>query len=567
MWSLSAIALVAVSSALIVQPIGWTQTSYYALLKAFAHGTATIDPYNWETGDDAWFDDHYYSTKPPGLAFLSFPFFALLRAVDLAPVNALQDIFDQSLATWGIPPLAVWPLTLFGAVLPAALLMLLVRRLGNTLEPGLGIAAAITLGLGTLVLPFSTLYFGHLLAAALGFAAFALLWTERDGRPRLGYLAGAGFLAGYAITSEYPYALLAIALGLYAVARGDVLRRGLAYSLGALGGVAPSLAYNKLAFGSFTHLSYENAISNPGNSGHDQIGLNADGFFGVTTPNPHVALELLFQSKGLLTLSPVLAVGALGLVLLYRRGRRLEALLIAAIALAYLVYNSGYWLPFGGGTPGPRFLIPIVPFLALPLVLAYRRFPELTAALALASILAMLTATVTPSTIIADQETGVWLTRIGRGDLNYTVFTYLFGWHGWLGFWPYLLLLVVACACAVRALPVARPSRRGAEIALVALAAWGLVASAGPTLLDVDETASKGLGAAALCLIVIATALAVAAVSSRGLRALWLPGPIVLAAGLLDGSETIAVTLAAVAAVAAATAFRPSLLPRPSPSR
>ena len=40
-----------------------------------------------------------------------------------------------------------------------------------------------------------------------------------------------------------------------------------------------------------------------------------------------------------------------------------EALTITAIALAFFVYDSGYWLPFGGGTPGPRFLIPLLPFL------------------------------------------------------------------------------------------------------------------------------------------------------------------------------------------------------------
>ena len=48
-------------------------------------------------------------------------------------------------------------------------------------------------------------------------------------------------------------------------------------------------------------------------------------------------------------------------MLLYRRGRRAEALTIAAVALAFFVYDSGYWLPFGGGSPGPRFLIPVLP--------------------------------------------------------------------------------------------------------------------------------------------------------------------------------------------------------------
>ena len=55
---------------------------------------------------------------------------------------------------------------------------------GDRLEPGLGIAAAVTLGGATLVLPFATLFFSHVLAATLGFAAFAVLLLEREGAPR-----------------------------------------------------------------------------------------------------------------------------------------------------------------------------------------------------------------------------------------------------------------------------------------------------------------------------------------------------------------------------------------------
>jgi hypothetical protein len=112
------------------------------------------------------------------------------------------------------------------------------------------------------------------------------------------------------------------------------------------------------------------------------VGLNDGGFFGIEMPDPQIAIDLLVANKGLLTLAPVLAVALAGIVLLHRRGLRAEAYVIAAMFLLYLTYNSGYWLPFGGGSPGPRFLIPVLPFLAVPLALAWRRWPATSLALA-----------------------------------------------------------------------------------------------------------------------------------------------------------------------------------------
>ena len=125
----------------------------------------------------------------------------------------------------------------------------------------------------------------------------------------------------------------------------------------------PLLLYNHYAFHSWTHLAYSN------------VKRQQKGFFGISAPSLKVLATLLFDSRGLLTLSPVLVMGAVGTVLLYRRGRRAEALTITGICLCYLGYNSGYYLPFGGGFMGPRFLITMLPFLAFPLGIALKRFP------------------------------------------------------------------------------------------------------------------------------------------------------------------------------------------------
>ena len=545
---LLAIVLVAVASGVVMQASGWAQTSNYSLVRALHGGTATIDGWHWETRDIAWYKGHYYSVKAPILPALTLPVYEVLTHVDSArwaydtamnsrinhawrwrPTSTPQGLYgNKRLRTYHVrgrieqsTPI-IWVLGLFGNVLPALILMLLVRWVAERIEPGYGTATALTLGLATMVLPFSTLYFSHVLAALLGFAAFAVLWREREGDGRLALVAVAGLLAGLAFATEYPLALGAAVLAVYAISRGSRVRRGLAYAGGALLGALPLFAYNLWAFGSITHLSYANAVKVQGLSGHAVLGSNAGGFFGVGVPDPKVALDLLFSAKGLFTLAPVLVMGVVGVVLLRRRGRRAEAWTIAGMAVAYLVYNSGYWLPYGGGTPGPRFLMPLVPYLALPLALAYRRFPVTTFALAVPSALFMLTATLTHP-LIGDDFVGFWAKLLGASNFEATFFTPLGAGHGWEGIFPVLGLALLAAALAglsARALPRARADVRRAALAV---AGWGVAAACVPWVLGGQSAVGGDSGAAALIAVFTAAGLACVAVIA-GIRA-WAGRP------------------------------------------
>ena len=105
----------------------------------------------------------------------------------------------------------------------------------------------------------------------------------------------------------------------------------------------------------------------------------------------------------------VLAIAGVVVLARDRGGRhRAEAGVIIAIALAYFVYNAGYWLPLGGGSPGPRFLFPILPFLALGLAIAWRRWPAVTLALTAISATTMVTATMSYP-MIGVNDPGVWV--------------------------------------------------------------------------------------------------------------------------------------------------------------
>jgi hypothetical protein len=500
---LLAIAVLVVGCVLLLQPFGFNQGAHYSLVKALAAGTAKIDDFQAYSGDESYYHGHYFSNKAPGVAFLCLPFYLLLRAVGL--------------------PSGVHVLALLASALPAFVLMLLMRRIGDDWERGFGTAAAITLGAGTLFLPFTSLFFAHVLSAFMGFAAFAVLWRERAGPSRLVLVAAAGALAGLGVLVEYPLALVGLVLGFYAISRAPIVRRGLVYTGGVIAGILPLLLYNRWAFGSFTHLSYGNLVIVRGKSGHDvvqgqgQVARVQHGFHDVAGPRIRQGLELLFSARGIFRLMPVLALGVVGTVMLYRRGRRAEALVIAGVTFLILGYDSGFVDPFGGWGPGPRYLMPMIPFLVLPLALVYARAPLTTAALALGSVVFMVAATATepllPSNIftffhLGDiANTGRWFRRFGSGDFTPSVLTSAGFGHGWFAIAPFLLAVALALALAAYATPWPRFERRDAESAAFALAAWLLVAIDGPQLLIHDRRTGGTLGAISVVLLVAALAL------------------------------------------------------------
>jgi hypothetical protein len=98
----------------------------------------------------------------------------------------------------------------------------------------------------------------------------------------------------------------------------------------------------------------------------------------MSTPSFSVAVDLLLWGKySLLVPASILVAGAVVTVILYRRGRRAEALVIRAVALLAPLYTSGHVGPFGDIGAGPRYLITLVPFLAIPLAIAYVSSPRL----------------------------------------------------------------------------------------------------------------------------------------------------------------------------------------------
>lgn len=472
--ALVAILLVGVAFATMIQSFSWNQASHYDLIRSLNVERTSIDQYQQNTGDKVFYKGHYYSARAPGLALFALPFYDTLKGLDA------EKWARSSEALRGEDEM-IYLIGLWANVLPGLLLLLLVWRVADRFEPGYGVAAAVTLGLGTMVLPLSTLLFSHVFTALLGFAAFALMLRERDGPPAPSLLALAGLAIGYAVGSEYPLFFVGAVLGLYLLSRRDtlnvrgVLTRAGAYIGGGIVGIVPLLLYNHYAFNSWTHLAYSD------------VPRQQKGFFGIDLPSLKVLATLLFDSRGLLTISPVLVMGAVGAVLLHRRGRRAEALTIGGICLCYVGYNSGYYLPFGGGFMGPRFLTTMLPFLAVPLGVAFKRFPGPTIALAAVSIATTVIATITHPLVGYENETVVWTRFLSQGFFQPTIASSFGAGRGWGGIWPFPLAAGLGVALAGLATARMRLTLRALVAGALALLVWGLFAALAPTELGIDH--------------------------------------------------------------------------------
>jgi hypothetical protein len=351
---------------------GWNQNVRFDLVRAIIERhTLRIDVYHDNTGDKAEFNGHVYADKAPGASFTAVPAVAAARRAFRA---FGVDVYAP--ATLGT---LSYVATVVAAALPAALAALAVfwtsRRLG--FDATAGGLAAIVCGLGTPLWAYATLLYGHALAAGCLAAAFfgATTLSGRGDAWRSAISRGwwIGLAAGWAVVTEFPAAPPAALIVAFAAIqarnwdRKPQRRLWLALILGGAAGAIVLLTYNALAFGSPLHLGYSSETAGYEGMHH--------GIFGVTWPDPRVAVELLVgRYRGLLPLAPVLLAAPVGLWMLIRASASRGAGLVAsAIAAYYVLMTSGYAYWDGGWSYGSRHLGPALPFLSLGIAPVWQR--------------------------------------------------------------------------------------------------------------------------------------------------------------------------------------------------
>ncbi len=381
------------------------------------NGTFQIDPYVQNTVDFAKVGDHFYSDKPPGAGFLGIPLYAGLRLVLQNPVLgplmtrlSTNSAFQATLNTSGtgvsedklriaISQVAV---TYLVATLPTLLLALLLYRLLRKMQvsSGTSLFTVLAYGLLTPAFAYANNFYSHQLSAALLLAAFSLAFN-REKIGQVGRLLLTGFLIGYAVISEYQVVLIAAILFLYTfyqlIRKGSWLKIGWVVLTGLLV-MSIWMVYNTLIFGGPFNLSYSYSA--------DWAVQHHTGFMSFTFPHWDAFWGITFsQFRGLFILSPLLLLAFPGLVVWWRnKAFRPELVVIVAIILAMGLFNSSSIMWWGGFSVGPRYFLPAVPFMAIPLGMFLNRNSQKTWANILAGVLALLSLAGTWGMTLAGQS-------------------------------------------------------------------------------------------------------------------------------------------------------------------
>ncbi|HEX5688546.1 MAG TPA: hypothetical protein VFX76_01005 [Roseiflexaceae bacterium] len=451
--ALITLVLLALTYGYFYQDAFWNGNSRLGLtFAAVEEGRFTIDSYyakpGVKTGDTSFFEGHYYTDKAIGSS--------LMAAIVYAPMYWLMQLSGYSLSLW----LVKYLLTVIVIGLPSAfagslMYLVCISVGGSRLRAWV---ATIAIALGTMALPYGVMFYGHQLAAALLFCGFFVIYAikaqpERASSVRLFLL---GLLLGLALITEYTTAIVVLPLMVYYAVtlwQTRLWPRIGAFAWPILGGLIPIallLAYNVVCYGAPLAIGYQYVENKQFSAGMSQ------GVMGIQWPRLDVLYYLtVHPAHGLFWQSPVLLMAVAGLLFMFRDSRyRLEAAVSAFALVVYLLVNSGYYMWWGGWAFGPRHLIPMLPFLCLPLMFVPRRWFPIVVALCVVSVFQMLVVTATVAQVPDEHVKQVdqlrffeytsiysycW-NKLVEGKVTWTIGQSWLGLQGWTSFVPIVLL-------------------------------------------------------------------------------------------------------------------------------
>lgn len=291
-------------------------------------------------------DGKVYAPYGPGTAFFVLPHYLAARGA----ASALQAGPENPATTFYLGGMLTSFATAFYSALAVALMWLVCLELGA--PPRRAFLVAISLGTGTLVFSYATLFFSEGVQVALLLATLLALLRGR--------MTLAGFALAGAVLCKAPTVILApgFAALAYFGRYGDrpSFNRVVALAWPVVLAACVHLGWNSWRFYGPMDFGYDWSETMP--PGVKARGFSGDywrGLVGLTVS----------PGKGLLFFAPPVLLGIAGLGELYSR-ERATAIAIGVMGAISFLFWPHYVFWAGGYCIGPRQILPLIPFLLLP---------------------------------------------------------------------------------------------------------------------------------------------------------------------------------------------------------
>ncbi len=346
-----AIIFIAVALVPFVQELTAQPASRYAQTAAMVdQGTIRLDDYAAVLNVDYVVrDGHIYGDKAPLQPIAAMPVYATAQALGAEPATVRR--LEGNIGLWWV--------TLWSTVVPFLVLIGVgIRVVSRLFSRSRAVQATLAVCCGTLLLAYGTQLYAHVVAGLLGWGCWLLADASvrsrrEDSRTHLLLALGAGLAGGAAVATEYPLVIVVAIVGGFLLVEREWTRVA-AFVAGGIPFAGLLMAYQAAAYGSPFSVSYSEK-SDPGTPGVI-VGL----------PSPARLMEVLFGTRGMFLFSPVVVLAVWGLVRMARGStpeHRRHGIVGLLVLAGFLALQAGWVNPWGGEAPGPRYVVPALPFL------------------------------------------------------------------------------------------------------------------------------------------------------------------------------------------------------------
>jgi GPI mannosyltransferase 3 len=317
------------------------------------HHSVQIDDSRFvHTSDKVRVNGHFYSEKPPLLAFLAAPIYAPIRALGFTLMNSTVAYFAIVFTLSGFSFL-ICLVCFYDALLRAGL------------RDGAATWMTAMLGLGTLCVSFNTALNNHSFPASwLFIGMYCVLRARDDQRPFWMWAAGCSF--ALAVGADTSTAIFVAGCGVYILLEPALRRRVLMVVAPCALVLAAGVGYNYAICGSLRpmqvtpeYFDYPGGIFAPGGEPLTGVSRNSIAF------TLSYGSRLLFGANGFLLYSPLLLLAMVAAIVSIVRRRPLWKLAAAVLVTSagYVAYYALYSKNFAGCSYSIRWFVAFVPIL------------------------------------------------------------------------------------------------------------------------------------------------------------------------------------------------------------